>query len=71
MNLAVNIGYDGPDSDYGIDNVILVEAMGALGCRVTRPEDTKDALDWAVRASEEQRCPPASRCQSSERPTPR
>jgi tartronate-semialdehyde synthase len=55
MNLAVNIGYDGPDIDYGIDNVVLVEAMGALGCRVTRPEDTKDALDWAVRASEEQR----------------
>jgi tartronate-semialdehyde synthase len=57
MNFAVDIGYDGPDSEYGIDNVKIMEAMGALGRRVRKPEEIKDALGWAVRASEEQGVP--------------
>jgi tartronate-semialdehyde synthase len=57
MNYAVDIGYDGPEGEYGIDNVAVMEAMGALGRRVERPENIQDALDWAVRASEERRVP--------------
>lgn len=57
MDFAVDIGYEGPQSEYGIDNVAVMEAIGALGQRVTRPEDIADALKWAVAASEERRVP--------------
>ena len=57
MNYAVDIAYDGPDSEYGIDNVKIMEAMGALGRRVDRPEDIREALNWAVQASEERQVP--------------
>jgi len=57
MNYAVDIAYEGPDSDYGIDNVKVMEAMGALGRRVWRPEEIQDALAWAVQASDERRVP--------------
>ncbi|MBA3474384.1 MAG: glyoxylate carboligase [Rubrobacter sp.] len=57
MNYAVDIGYEGPNGEYGIDNVMVMEAMGALGRRVERPEEIKGALEWAVRASEERRVP--------------
>jgi len=57
MNFAVDTGYEGPDSEYGIDNVMVMEAMGALGRRVTRPEEIDGALEWAVAASEERRVP--------------
>jgi tartronate-semialdehyde synthase len=57
MNYAVDLAYEGPESDFGIDNVMVMEAMGALGRRVRRPEEIQDALAWAVRASEEQRVP--------------
>jgi tartronate-semialdehyde synthase len=57
MNFAVNLSYEGPNSDYGIDNVGVMEAMGALGRRVWRPEEIKDALEWAIQASEERRVP--------------
>jgi tartronate-semialdehyde synthase len=57
MNFAVDLAYDGPDSEYGIDNVKVMEAMGALGRRVRNPEDIQDALAWAVQASEERRVP--------------
>jgi len=57
INYAVDLGYDGPDSEYGIDNVAIMEAMGALGRRVTRPDEIQEAFEWAVRASEEQRVP--------------
>jgi len=57
MNFAVDLEYEGPDSEYGIDNVGVMEAMGALGRRARRPEEIKDALEWAVRASEERRVP--------------
>jgi tartronate-semialdehyde synthase len=57
MNYAVDLAYEGPESDYGIDNVMVMEAMGALGRRIRRPEEIQDALAWAVRASEERRVP--------------
>src|SRR5215203_4560115 len=57
MNFAVDVGYEGPDSEYGIDNVAVREAMGALGRRVTRPEEIDNALEWAIAASEERRVP--------------
>jgi tartronate-semialdehyde synthase len=57
MNFAVDLGYEGPANEYGIDYVGVMEAMGALGRRVTRPEEIKGALEWAVRASEERRVP--------------
>ena len=57
MNFAVSLDYEGPDSDYGIDNVAVMEAMGALGRRVERPEDIQGALEWAIEASEERRVP--------------
>jgi tartronate-semialdehyde synthase len=34
-----------------------MEAMGAVGRRVTEPGDIRAALDWAVKASEQQRVP--------------
>ena len=57
MNFAVDIAYEGPDNDYGIDNVMVMEAMGGLGRRVWRPEEIQDALAWAVQASNERRVP--------------
>jgi tartronate-semialdehyde synthase len=57
MNFAVDIGYEGPSSEYGIDNVMVMEAMGAMGRRVTRPEEIRGALEWAARTSEERRVP--------------
>ncbi|AHY46597.1 glyoxylate carboligase [Rubrobacter radiotolerans] len=57
MNYAVDLAYEGPDSEYGIDNVAVMEAMGALGRRVHEPDDLQDAFDWAVRTSEERRVP--------------
>jgi tartronate-semialdehyde synthase len=40
-----------------MDHVAVMEAIGALGRRVRRPEEIQDALEWAVRASEELRVP--------------
>jgi tartronate-semialdehyde synthase len=57
MNFAVDLGYEGPDSEYGIDNVGVMEAMGALGRRVTNPEEIESAFEWAVSTSEERRVP--------------
>jgi tartronate-semialdehyde synthase len=57
MNFAVDLGYEGRDSEYGIDNVGVMEAMGALGRRVTNPEEIASAFEWAVQASEERRVP--------------
>jgi tartronate-semialdehyde synthase len=57
MNYGVDISYEGPSSSYGMDHVGVMEAMGALGRRVGRPEEIEPALEWAVRASEEQRVP--------------
>jgi tartronate-semialdehyde synthase len=41
----------------GIDNVMVMEAMGAVGRHTRRPEEINDALAWAIRASEERRVP--------------
>jgi tartronate-semialdehyde synthase len=57
MNFAVDLAYDGPSGEYGIDNVAVMEAMGALGRRVTEPGEIQAALEWAVKASEEQKVP--------------
>src|SRR5215207_6827469 len=57
MDYGVDISYEGPSSDYGMDHVAVMEAIGALGRRVRRPEEIQDALAWAVRASEERRVP--------------
>jgi tartronate-semialdehyde synthase len=54
MNYAVNIDFD---DSYGIDHVKVMEGMGALGRRVERPEDIRDALEWAVATAEERRRP--------------
>jgi tartronate-semialdehyde synthase len=40
-----------------MDHVAVMEAMGAMGRRVTSPEDIKPALEWAIRASEDRRVP--------------
>jgi tartronate-semialdehyde synthase len=37
--------------------VMVMEAMGALGRRVRRPEEIQGALEWAVQASEDRRVP--------------
>ena len=34
-----------------------MEAMGAMGRHVTRPEEIKPALEWAIRVSEERQVP--------------
>lgn len=57
MNYAVDLAYEGPESDYGIDNVAIMQAMGASGRRVREPDDIKAALDWAVKTSEERKVP--------------
>ncbi|MBA2442961.1 MAG: glyoxylate carboligase [Rubrobacter sp.] len=57
MNFAVDLSYEGPGGVSGIDHVGIMEAMGAFGRRVERPEEIRDALDWAVQVSEERRVP--------------
>jgi tartronate-semialdehyde synthase len=55
-NYAVDLSYDNGDT-VGIDHVAVMEAMGAMGRRVTEPGDIADTLRWAVAASEERRLP--------------
>jgi tartronate-semialdehyde synthase len=57
MNFGVDIGYEGPNGALGMDHVAVMEAMGALGRRVTTPDDIKPAIQWAIQASEEARVP--------------
>ena len=54
MNYAVDIGYD---EDFGFDHVKVMEGMGAFGRRVERPEEIRDALEWALATAEERRRP--------------
>jgi tartronate-semialdehyde synthase len=56
LNFEVSLAYDGPGA-YGMDHVGVMEAMGALGRRVTEPGDIASALEWAVSASEEHQVP--------------
>jgi tartronate-semialdehyde synthase len=49
MNTQVDLTYDeGP----GIDHVMVMQAMGADGVRVSEAEEIAGALDWAVAESE-------------------
>ncbi|HLL98013.1 MAG TPA: thiamine pyrophosphate-dependent enzyme, partial [Rubrobacteraceae bacterium] len=57
MDYGVDISYEGPNKSLGMDHVAVMEAMGALGRKVRRPEEIEPALGWAVRASEEQQVP--------------
>ncbi len=57
INFGVDIGYGGPNGALGMDHVRLMEAMGALGRRVTRPDEIRAAIEWAIQASEEARVP--------------
>jgi tartronate-semialdehyde synthase len=57
MDFGVDISYQGPNGSQGIDHVGIMEAMGAVGRRVTSPGEITPALEWAVRASEERRVP--------------
>ena len=57
MNFGVDIGYEGPNGALGMDHVGVMEAMGALGRRVTNPDEIKPAIEWAIQASEDARVP--------------
>lgn len=58
MDFAVDLSYDQPGSDsYGMNHVAVMEAMGAMGRHVTRPDEIKPTLEWASRVSEERRVP--------------
>ncbi len=66
MDFAVSFAYEGPDGEgpnegpegpMGVDFVTFMESQGALGRRVTKPDDMKEAFQWAVEASEEKRVP--------------
>ena len=51
--VSISYGADG----YGMDHVKAMEAMGAAGVRVTRPEAIRDALAWARETSNEKSVP--------------
>src|SRR5918911_2713350 len=57
INFGVDIGYEGPNGALGIDHVAVMEAMGALGRRVTQPDEIKPAIEWAIQASNEAKVP--------------
>jgi tartronate-semialdehyde synthase len=51
MNTEVDIAYGDEDGHPGIDHVAVMEAMGALGTRVAKPDEISQALAWAVEES--------------------
>jgi tartronate-semialdehyde synthase len=51
--VTIAYGEDG----YGMNHVKAMEAMGATGVRVKRPEDIRDALAWATKTSNERSLP--------------
>jgi tartronate-semialdehyde synthase len=54
MNTQVDLTWDeGP----GIDHVMVMQAMGADGVRVTEADDIAGAIDWAVAESESRGVP--------------
>ncbi len=57
INFGVDIGYEGPNGALGMDHVGVMQAMGALGRRIARPDEVKPAIEWAIQASEEARVP--------------
>ncbi len=54
MNFAVDIGYN---DGYGPDFVKIMEGMHAIGKRVTRPDEIKPALAWAIQESNRLKVP--------------
>ena len=50
QDFEVTIGYG--EDGYGMDHVKAMEAMGAAGVRVRRPEEIRAALTWARTESE-------------------
>jgi tartronate-semialdehyde synthase len=57
MNFGVDIGYEGPNGALGMDHVAIMEAMGALGRRITKPDEIRAAIQWAIQASEDAQVP--------------
>jgi len=57
MDFGVDIGYEGPNGALGMDHVGVMQAMGALGRRVTAPDDIRPAIEWAIEASNAERVP--------------
>ncbi len=58
MNYEVKLGYETDTGQtFGIDHCKVMEAMGALGVRVTTPNQIRPALEWAVRESNARRVP--------------
>jgi tartronate-semialdehyde synthase len=55
-NYAVDLSFENGDT-VGIDHVAVMEAMGAMGRRVTEPDDIAGTLEWAIEASAEHRVP--------------
>jgi len=51
--VSISYGEDG----YGMNHVKAMEAMGAAGMRVERPEEIASALAWAARTSNERSVP--------------
>jgi tartronate-semialdehyde synthase len=56
-NYAVDLAYEGANGALGIDHVGVMEAMGALGRRVTEPGQIASAIEWAIEASDAHRVP--------------
>lgn len=58
MKYAIDLAYDaGLGTEAGIDHCKIMEAMGCTARRVTRPEEIRGALEWAVGESERMRAP--------------
>jgi tartronate-semialdehyde synthase len=56
QNYEVDLSFENGETT-GIDHVGIMEAMGALGRRVTDPGELADTLQWAIEASDEHRLP--------------
>ncbi len=57
QNFAVDLAYAGPNGAIGMDHVAVMRAMGALGRRVTEPDDIAAALEWAIDQADEHQVP--------------
>ena len=56
-NFAVDLAYEGANGAVGIDHVGVMQAMGALGRRVSEPDDIAAALEWAIERAQEHQVP--------------
>src|SRR5439155_19939183 len=57
MNYEVDLAFDGPTGDSGIDHVMLMRAMGADGVRVTDPGAIRESVEWAIAESGRRQLP--------------